>query len=89
MTDPETQAIRRLVILGGPAFPTPPVPGQPNYLGLTARDWFAGMALSGFLSNRNARLKDHDNVAGACYKFADAMLKERLGERRDYGDGDR
>lgn len=62
---------------GGPAFPLPSVSGSPIHLGLTIRDWFAGKALSGFVSNRNARLKDHDNVAETCYLFADAMLRKR------------
>ena len=39
---------------GGPAFPThPDSPASPaGYLGMSLRDWFAGMVLQGLLSNQ-------------------------------------
>lgn len=50
--------------------------------GMTLRDWFAGMALQGMMSNgfmpRAAKNElDEWNWAQASYRLADAMLKER------------
>jgi len=55
--------------------------------GLTIRDWFAGMALQGQLSNPyamevlnnyiNQNTNMYDVAASASYNFADAMLKAR------------
>jgi len=36
---------------GGPAFPVPTDPLNPGTNGMSLRDWFAGMAMQGMLSN--------------------------------------
>jgi hypothetical protein len=47
--------------------------------GLTLRDFFAGQALAGLISNRGPAKVDGDFAADAeaCYLWADAMLRER------------
>ena len=67
---------------GGPAFPI-----QVNhedidvkdYYGLSMRDWFAGMALQGYLAGRNYNAGQYApaSVARDCYGYADAMLAAR------------
>lgn len=47
--------------------------------GMTLRDWFAGQALVGWLSDPN-NTHDADTISRCCYEYADAMLAER--ERR-------
>lgn len=52
---------------GGQAFPT-------THDGMTLRDWFAGMAMQGFIaSGANGTARD----AMACYEAADHMLVAR------------
>lgn len=55
---------------GGAAFPD-------NYRneGMTLRDWFAGQALSGFLSC--GTIKNPENVPLAAYSYADGMIAEK------------
>ena len=43
---------------------------------LTLRDWFAGQALSGVLSDQNAQ-GSFDDICAIAYDYADTMLKER------------
>ena len=59
--------------------------------GMSLRDFFAGQALMGFMSKmgcspdtdmlnldgKETGLKADEDIATACYKFAEAMLKER------------
>lgn len=47
--------------------------------GMTLRDWFAGMALTGILSNNE--FPSWDLAAQQAYNAADAMLKEK--EKRE------
>ena len=74
---------------GGPAFPHPPLrfdsreeaeEWRKYLVGMSLRDWFAGMALSGMtrIDGRGFFPKDtaHD-ISGWCFQIADAMLKER------------
>lgn len=81
---------------GGPAFPTDRRKAE-NYMdeggygrcrmitvnegGMSLRDWFAGMALQGIVSNYVKRLdagdSDADRWAEECYSIADSMLEER------------
>ena len=45
--------------------------------GLTKREWFAGMALSGFLANSNIKTSIDDSVVSrVAFEFADAMMEE-------------
>ena len=66
----------------GAAFPHPTEPGY--WPGLTLRDWFAGMALQGLLSNPDIKHGGDVRICGAlvpfdraAWIFADAMLKAR------------
>lgn len=67
---------------GGPAFPVPTLEreywdreqGEPN--GMSLRDWFAGMALQGLLSNNETSYTPAENAKEA-YSFAAAMLAAR------------
>ncbi len=65
---------------GGPAFPTMTDQGYATG-GITVRDWFAGKALTGWLSSpvgpEGEAAKMPSIAAGDCYKYADAMLAER------------
>ena len=69
---------------GGPAFPniTPdmPVDGGP---GMSLRDWFAGMAMQGMLSNSLMRISSNPEAALTAYSIADAMIVQR--ERGEEG----
>lgn len=75
---------------GGPAFPTEPntQPGFYRHHGMSLRDWFAGQALAGMLSDggtqaivsrlaREGGVRSVDYMANAAYDFAGAMLAER------------
>ena len=45
------------------------------------RDYFAGLALQGIVSNSDNSMLSHKNFAETAYQLADAMLKER--EKKD------
>lgn len=65
------------------AFPCPSQIGQnPESLGMTLRDWFAGQALAAAVRAFSpwSAGKACNEVARECYLMADAMLSER--ERR-------
>jgi hypothetical protein len=72
---------------GGPAFPWEQSPGNQDNLGLTKRDWFAGMALIGNLASETEEFRFGDDkstgitraqvMATDCYGIADAMLEAR------------
>jgi len=57
----------------------------PNGGGMTLRDYFAAKALNGFLSDAESMVALREryghqvaqNLAMACYQFADAMLEAR------------
>lgn len=80
---------------GGPAFPaelvTERVGGQitrwSTYKGMSLRDWFAGMAMQGLLSNPalvDVVTKDSENwIASKARSQADAMIAEREKEKGD------
>lgn len=73
---------------GGPAFPVMhnidgnlvPSP-RVEYMGMSLRDWFAGMALQGLLargvSNVNLNGRSAISVTDAAYEIADAMILAR------------
>jgi len=73
---------------GGPAFPLQiaPLPDSEIQCGMSLRDWFAGQALQGLMSNyellkmldeQSPKLPTRHVAAQHAYGFADAMLKER------------
>jgi len=74
---------------GGPAFPClPPDPNPaaysqfPSSIGMTLRDWFAGQAMQGMLSNpanygSSHEWRDDATVAEQAYEIADDMIKAR------------
>ena len=66
---------------GGAAFPTGN-PTQGGHEGMTLRDWFAGQALAGLAAHmeENSPLT-READAETIYKWADAMLAQREGER--------
>lgn len=59
-----------------------PEPPTIHYPGMSLRDWFAGLALQGFLADPNLN-GEPENFARNAYQAADAMLAERakLGPR--------
>ena len=66
---------------GGPAFP---LKGRGAFdlevvhsEGMTLRDWFAGQALAGILSNPNIENAFFKVDAGLAYEAADAMIAAR------------
>lgn len=67
---------------GGYAFPgSYSEKGEMNwYVGLTKRQWFAGMALKGLLANPSTILKQAD-IPELSFEYADAMLRAGKGEK--------
>ena len=53
-----------------------------SFPGMTLRDWFAGQALTGMLTNPMYDDNHSANVAQQAYMQADAMLLEREKEPR-------
>ncbi len=45
--------------------------------GMSLRDWFAGQALCGVLSNPRIDFNKEKDIAKGAFEHADAMLKER------------
>lgn len=70
---------------GGPAFPIPGLHADPDFNGMTLRDYFAAKAISGALSTATGlESVDDDTLRAAfasgakhAYMLADAMLAER------------
>lgn len=69
---------------GGPAFPTDNAhqtgPHSYHAEGMTLRDWFAGMAMQGFLATQIHGFTDSPAkgpFANMAYEMADAMLNQR------------
>ncbi len=76
---------------GGPAFPhwvgsDPCNPLEPRD-GMSLRDWFAGMALQGFVSRTPFPDGPWTEAGDCAYKIADAMLAAR-GEADDGKESD-
>ena len=65
---------------GGPAFPYWNLAENTNH-GITLRDWFAGMAMQGMLSNPDFNGASDASVAGFAFRQADAMIEGR--ERKE------
>lgn len=75
---------------GGPAFPRVTsdcddhdgVTQYDGVPGMSLRDYFAGQAMMGMLSNREEHMAfDRDSCAGESYRYADAMLRAREATR--------
>lgn len=74
---------------GGPAFPHNEKNHDGSHYwsqsGMTLRDWFAGQALAGIVTNAGAHTQEDGyckSFAEDAYRFADAMLAARdAGER--------
>ena len=68
---------------GGPAFPSQQEQTPDGYWnqtwspGMSLRDWFAGMAAQGILSQQGITEINSYDVAITAYLTADAMIKER------------
>jgi len=65
---------------GGPAYPTMRPPDEDGlggyvYHGMTLRDWFAGQALAGLLTDHAASSQAPVIIATIAYGFADAMVE--------------
>ena len=65
---------------GGPAFPSVHQRSYEPTVGMPLRDYFAGQALAGLLSDPNINFCPHE-IANISYQLADAMLAEREKER--------
>ena len=65
---------------GGPAFPGTDAKGFVSD-GMSLRDYFAGQALAGQLSNPDLCGGESEYIAKWAYRYADAMLEERQKER--------
>ena len=61
--------------------PTTPVyyKGQYSY-GLTKREYFAGLAMQGLMSNSKVNLNNINNIS-ECVKIADELLKQLENEK--------
>jgi hypothetical protein len=56
--------------------------------GMSLRDWFAGQALAGLLSGLPPGGEIPDpQLAGECYRAADAMLRERKRSTTEKSEG--
>ena len=64
---------------GGPAFPCDITANGHRIVcdGMTLRDWYAGMAVQGLLSDASVQ-GTPEEFAQRSFSVADAMLKERL-----------
>jgi len=60
---------------GGPAFPIPGLHANPDYNGMTLRDYFAARAMQGMIANGE---NNPQAITQAAYIVADLMLKERM-----------
>lgn len=69
----------------GPPFPAtvdPAIDPDPRFSfatlqGMSLRDWFAGMAMQGYLMGGIPTTATYGDVAEKAYRAADAMIKER------------
>ncbi len=63
---------------GGYAFPlVVPTGYQSVEHGMTLREWYAGMALQGYLASAAKGVRPPKRVSRMAYRYADSMLKER------------
>lgn len=69
---------------GGPAFPIPGWKDDPDFNGMTLRDYFAAKAMQSMISshrsggwNLGVNGTDNETISYAAYAVADAMLAAR------------
>ena len=62
---------------GDPAFPVKKWREEGHYECMSLRDWFAGMALQGFLAGNPDADCGFEGYAHDAYKTADAMIARR------------
>ena len=63
---------------GGPAFPVPGLHDDPEFNGMSLRDYFAAKAMQGAFSSPIASsVSEKIYIATHAYAMADAMLKAR------------
>lgn len=77
MAEKLNEAVRKVSKVN-PAFPF----SNPDYtwFGMTLRDWFAGQALAGLMSDpglRPCNVEEFEHMAKRLYQVADALLSER------------
>ena len=60
---------------GGPAYPVPGLQNDPDFNGMSLRDYFAAQAMTGFLARPGSINPTQD--AALAYLIADSMLKAR------------
>lgn len=61
---------------GGPAFPVQDSAAWQGH-GMTLRDYFAAKAMMAYLTHEQGATAPESMIAGAAYKYADAMLEAR------------
>ena len=69
-----------------PTFPRLSDDYIPERMGLTKREYFAGLAMQGVLSHRHPQTptpNQHDDIAELAVKISDALLKELDGGNHD------
>jgi hypothetical protein len=59
-----------------PVFPRPCDPGEMFFPGLTKREYFAAKAMQGLLSDPEVCPNSIQALAGACVRYADALILE-------------
>lgn len=57
-----------------PVFPFSPVQSETDFVGLTKREWFAGMAMQGIIARTPTSQKPEDIMICA-YRMADVMME--------------
>lgn len=75
---------------GGPAFPVGHPAADEKYHGMSLRDWFAGMALIGLISNSQgvpsdymrANANEAERLAQIAFCISDAMLSARQNKEK-------
>lgn len=50
---------------------------KPCNTGMTLRDWFAGMAMQGYMASDTSNAFSMEDIVSVAFEMADYMLKER------------
>ena len=59
--------------------------GPLYHKGMTLRDWFAGMAMQGLLSDGDIRWDNLNQVGVDAYAIADTMIYQRTAHKKEPG----